>query len=152
MLRNASSKARIAARNAVLHTRFPITLQRPSLKWIEVPGFQSPLVSTSQRCLQRSFSCTSAAKSKFARSSGNSAANTAAGSSPWPAAEHVAFRDASIGNGTGQSVAFGNDTIYAVSTGPGRAGIAIVRISGPSCLHVRFPLPSSILLLTIQGL
>lgn len=28
------------------------------------------------------------------------------------------------------------DTIYALSTAPGRAGIAIVRISGPACLDV----------------
>jgi GTP-binding protein TrmE N-terminus len=32
---------------------------------------------------------------------------------------------------------FDEDTIYALSTAPGRAGIAIVRISGPSCLEVR---------------
>jgi hypothetical protein len=31
---------------------------------------------------------------------------------------------------------FNDETIYAVSTAPGRAGIAIVRISGPSCLEV----------------
>lgn len=30
----------------------------------------------------------------------------------------------------------GDDTIYALSTAPGRAGIAVVRISGPSCLQV----------------
>jgi hypothetical protein len=48
---------------------------------------------------------------------------------PEPALEHAAF---------------GNDTIYAVSTAPGRAGIAIVRISGPSCLDVRFSLPSKL--------
>jgi hypothetical protein len=29
-----------------------------------------------------------------------------------------------------------DDTIYALSTGSGKAGIAIVRISGPSCLDV----------------
>ena len=29
-----------------------------------------------------------------------------------------------------------DDTIYALSTAPGRAGIAIVRISGPACLEV----------------
>lgn len=28
------------------------------------------------------------------------------------------------------------DTIYALSTGAGRAGIAVIRISGPSCLDV----------------
>ena len=32
---------------------------------------------------------------------------------------------------------YGNDTIYALSTAPGRAAIAIVRISGPSCIEVR---------------
>jgi hypothetical protein len=32
-----------------------------------------------------------------------------------------------------------NDTIYAVSTAPGRAGIAIVRVSGPACLKVGLP-------------
>lgn len=32
-----------------------------------------------------------------------------------------------------------DDTIYAVSTAPGRAGIAIIRISGPGCLDVCDP-------------
>jgi hypothetical protein len=36
------------------------------------------------------------------------------------------------------SFGFGDGTIYAVSTAPGRAGIAIIRISGPSSLDVRF--------------
>ena len=42
---------------------------------------------------------------------------------------------------TGAGVAFdsGNDTIYAVSTAPGRAGIAVVRASGPACLNVSLP-------------
>ncbi|RDW89150.1 hypothetical protein BP6252_01182 [Coleophoma cylindrospora] len=31
---------------------------------------------------------------------------------------------------------YGDDTIYAVSTGPGRAGIAIIRISGAACLDI----------------
>ncbi|TVY59582.1 tRNA modification GTPase [Lachnellula suecica] len=31
---------------------------------------------------------------------------------------------------------FGPDTIYALSTAPGRAGIAIVRLSGPSCIEI----------------
>ena len=35
------------------------------------------------------------------------------------------------------SIDVGNDTIYALSSGSGRAGIAVVRISGPSCLDVR---------------
>ncbi|KAH6840878.1 GTP-binding protein TrmE N-terminus-domain-containing protein [Chaetomium sp. MPI-CAGE-AT-0009] len=30
----------------------------------------------------------------------------------------------------------GNDTIYALSSGSGRAGIAVIRISGPGCLDV----------------
>ncbi|GAB1314978.1 mitochondrial splicing system protein [Madurella fahalii] len=30
----------------------------------------------------------------------------------------------------------GNDTIYALSSGSGRAGIAVVRVSGPGCLDV----------------
>lgn len=37
------------------------------------------------------------------------------------------------------SRAFGagtNDTIYALSTAQGKAGIAVIRISGPSCLDV----------------
>jgi tRNA modification GTPase len=29
-----------------------------------------------------------------------------------------------------------DDTIYALSTAPGRAGIAVIRISGPACLDV----------------
>lgn len=29
-----------------------------------------------------------------------------------------------------------NDTVYALSSAPGRAGIAVIRISGPSCLDV----------------
>jgi hypothetical protein len=40
-------------------------------------------------------------------------------------------------------IAYSVDTIYALSTAEGRAGIAIVRVSGPSCLAVRF-LPNSI--------
>jgi hypothetical protein len=31
-------------------------------------------------------------------------------------------------------------TIYALSTAPGRAGIAVVRISGPSCVDVLAPI------------
>lgn len=33
------------------------------------------------------------------------------------------------------------DTIYALSTAQGRAGIAVVRISGPSCIDVSAPFP-----------
>ncbi|EEY13998.1 tRNA modification GTPase GTPBP3 [Verticillium alfalfae VaMs.102] len=32
--------------------------------------------------------------------------------------------------------AFTEDTIYALSTAPGRAGIAVIRISGPACLDI----------------
>lgn len=48
--------------------------------------------------------------------------------------------------------AFGNDTIYAVSTAPGRAGIAIVRITGPSSLDVRVLQSSKSSILTSAGL
>ena len=34
-----------------------------------------------------------------------------------------------------------SDTIYALSTAPGRAAIAVIRISGPACLEVRLQLP-----------
>ena len=34
---------------------------------------------------------------------------------------------------------FLDDTIYALSTAPGRAGIAIIRISGSACLDVWYP-------------
>lgn len=32
----------------------------------------------------------------------------------------------------------GDDTIYALSSAPGKGGIAVIRISGPKCLDVRF--------------
>ncbi|RMD43786.1 hypothetical protein DV735_g1386, partial [Chaetothyriales sp. CBS 134920] len=35
-----------------------------------------------------------------------------------------------------QDVEQGTDTIYALSTAPGRAAIAVVRISGPACLEI----------------
>lgn len=38
--------------------------------------------------------------------------------------------------GGGDVSVIGNDTIYALSSGSGRAGIAVVRISGPGCLDV----------------
>lgn len=37
--------------------------------------------------------------------------------------------DSGFGAGT-------NDTVYALSTAQGKAGIAVIRISGPSCLDV----------------
>jgi hypothetical protein len=37
------------------------------------------------------------------------------------------------------SIAQSPDTIYALSTAAGRAAIAVIRISGPACLDVRFP-------------
>jgi tRNA modification GTPase len=33
-------------------------------------------------------------------------------------------------------LSFGNDTIYALSSAQGRAGIAVIRISGPGCADV----------------
>ena len=45
-----------------------------------------------------------------------------------------------------------DDTIYALATAPGRAAIAIVRISGPACLEVRRPLPAARQALTRVGL
>src|SRR5689334_7473617 len=32
-----------------------------------------------------------------------------------------------------------NDTVYALSSAPGRGGIAVIRISGPGCLDVSAP-------------
>ena len=43
---------------------------------------------------------------------------------------------ARIGPPAWRSLEVAEETIYAVSTAPGRAGIAIVRISGPACLEV----------------
>ncbi|APA15359.1 hypothetical protein sscle_14g101290 [Sclerotinia sclerotiorum 1980 UF-70] len=37
---------------------------------------------------------------------------------------------------TETSIGFADDTIYALSTAPGRAGIAIIRISGSACLDI----------------
>jgi hypothetical protein len=44
----------------------------------------------------------------------------------------------SVGRGI---VSFFDDTIYAVSTAPGRAGIAIIRVSGTGSLDVSEPMP-----------
>lgn len=41
-------------------------------------------------------------------------------------------------------------TIYALSTAPGRAGIAIIRISGPACRSVSLCLESQINLLKVR--
>lgn len=130
MLQNAFSKARTTTRNARLHHRCPTTLhQRPSfaLKWTGVAGHQSAFQSTNPESSQRSYSYlrTYATDSKGARK---------------PSLSHPASRD--------NAVAVSNDTIYALSTAPGKAGIAIVRISGPSCLDVRFPFPSALSILT----
>lgn len=46
----------------------------------------------------------------------------------------VARRWQSTGSSSFPSI---GDTIYALSTAQGRAGIAVIRISGPSCLGVR---------------
>lgn len=44
----------------------------------------------------------------------------------------------SVGRGI---ISFFDDTIYAVSTAPGRAGIAIIRVSGTGSLDVSEPMP-----------
>ena len=49
----------------------------------------------------------------------------------WP--ERTALRRQLFNSFAAQSV---GDTIYALSTAQGRAGIAVVRISGPACLEV----------------
>jgi hypothetical protein len=41
---------------------------------------------------------------------------------------------------TSTPISLGNETIYALSSGAGRAGIAVIRISGPGCLDVKRPL------------
>src|SRR5690348_6515155 len=59
---------------------------------------------------------------------------------------HSAIFDTQKGRGISSNITpFLNDTIYALSTAPGRAGIAIVRISGPGCADVSdsIPLPLS---------
>jgi hypothetical protein len=38
------------------------------------------------------------------------------------------------------------DTIYALSTAAGRAAIAVIRVSGPACLDVRFAFRQSLML------
>jgi hypothetical protein len=127
MLQNAFSKARTATRNAYLHHRCPTSIhQRPSfaLKRTEVAGHQSAFQSTNAKSLQRSYSCLRTYAT---------AAKSVERSSLSPPAVHD------------NAAAVSNDTIYALSTAPGRAGIAIVRISGSSCLDVRFPLPCCII-------
>ena len=43
------------------------------------------------------------------------------------------------------AISFEDDTIYALSSGPGRAGIAVIRVSGPACVDVsQAPNPRSI--------
>jgi tRNA modification GTPase len=62
---------------------------------------------------------------RLTQSSKSSVASTAAPSSIWTAHLH-----------TGHSNISSDDTIYALSTAPGRAAIAVIRISGPGCLQV----------------
>lgn len=42
------------------------------------------------------------------------------------------------------SLAGSSDTIYALSTGTGRAAIAVIRISGPLCIQVCIELPCNV--------
>ncbi|OTA06256.1 hypothetical protein A9Z42_0069810 [Trichoderma parareesei] len=49
------------------------------------------------------------------------------------AAQSIVFQQPNSGNGFGAGT---NDTIYALSTAQGKAGIAVIRISGPSCLDI----------------
>lgn len=54
-----------------------------------------------------------------------------------PLAKHFTSNTIRRGHVHNNVPAFG-DTIYALSTAHGRAGIAVIRISGPSCLQVSF--------------
>ncbi|PTB78559.1 P-loop containing nucleoside triphosphate hydrolase protein [Trichoderma longibrachiatum ATCC 18648] len=49
------------------------------------------------------------------------------------AAQRDGFQQPNSGGGFGHGT---NDTIYALSTAQGKAGIAVIRISGPSCLDI----------------
>lgn len=51
---------------------------------------------------------------------------------------HTQRNGESVGHGI---VSFFDDTIYAVSTAPGRAGIAIIRVSGTGSLDVSESVP-----------
>lgn len=56
---------------------------------------------------------------------------------------HSTVREKRNGEGVSSSVASSfDDTIYAVSTAPGRAGIAIIRVSGTGSLDVSESIPS----------
>lgn len=68
-----------------------------------------------------------------------------------PRARHYSSKDIAAGAASFPST---GDTIYALSSGAGRAGIAVIRISGPSCLSVS-DIPDRslrVILLTLQGL
>jgi hypothetical protein len=142
MLQNVSSKAKRTPRNVYLHYRSPTVHQRLcALKWTEAAGDQCLFASTDQKYIQRSYIHSSATKYKsVSEPTAKSISRISENSSP----RHAAGHD--------RSAATCNDTIYALSTGSGRAGIAIVRISGPSCLDVSSPLPPTLLVLTSKGL
>jgi hypothetical protein len=66
---------------------------------------------------------------------------------------HSAIHTQQNGEGVGRGlVPFFDDTIYAVSTAPGRAGIAIIRVSGTGSLDVSEPIPPSLPFLTVTGI
>jgi hypothetical protein len=132
MLQNASSRARTAIRNAHLHSRLRIVQQQLSaLKWAGTAGHQSSFSSTNRNYSKRLYSS----------SQNDTASYDFATTLPL---RSTASRDS--------AAAIGNDTIYALSTAPGRAGIAIVRISGPSCMDVSFALLFILFSLTLEGL
>lgn len=54
---------------------------------------------------------------------------------------HTKHNGESVGSAI---LSFFDDTIYAVSTAPGRAGIAIIRVSGTGSLDVSEPMASSL--------
>ena len=68
-------------------------------------------------------------------SSGSRSVSKTSSSAPYPTSRHRGT--------TADTLSYGDDTVYALSTAPGRAGIAIVRISGPSCLEARYYHPLS---------
>jgi hypothetical protein len=56
-----------------------------------------------------------------------------------PSLPHKSLQRCYLHSTARQTAVLGDDTIYALSTAPGRAGIAIVRISGPACVDVSSP-------------
>ena len=158
MLQSSPSKARIIKRNVLfLHYHSQIAPQRHcTLKGTEAYGYKSPL--RKRKYLQRSYSripsAMAGAREKVAtKFDENATAKPTSRLTPQPVANpgrnHILR---STPERALELAAFGNDTIYAVSTAPGRAGIAIVRITGPSSLDVRFLQSSKSSILTSAGL